>query len=90
VAGVEHPVTLRAMASVSDFDPTAFAAAFQRFLGDMERVVPPERNVLLDKVSAHLGTDPTGLPALTERYDPSEHPTSSWRSTSWPPTAGGS
>ena len=56
-----------------ELDPARFAAAFQRFLERFNDAVPPRSSKLRDLVAEHLGADPAGLPAFTERLHTSEH-----------------
>ena len=60
--------------SPDPFDPAEFAADFQQFLTSFARLIPAESNELRERVTAHLGIDPSGLSSVTEQLDPSEHP----------------
>ena len=55
------------------FDPSEFAAAFQRFLEEIHHLVP-SRSELHDKATTHLGEDPTNLPSVAVQLDASELP----------------
>jgi cell division protease FtsH len=56
-----------------EFDPARFALAFETFLNRFNEALPPRSSTLRRLVIEHLGEDPVGLPALTERFDVSEH-----------------
>jgi hypothetical protein len=56
------------------FDPEAFGRAFQAFLQHVHELVPDQDDSVRALATAHLGVEPGGLPSLSERFDPSEHP----------------
>jgi cell division protease FtsH len=51
-----------------------FAAQFRAFMAAIERSVPQEPSPLLQRLTDHLGTEPGGLPVVSDRYLAYEHP----------------
>lgn len=58
----------------AELSPARFGAAFRAFLEASLREAAPPGGPLLEKIRAHLGTDPTQLPVVTEEFDAFEHP----------------
>jgi hypothetical protein len=56
-----------------EVDVARFARSFELFLDRFREVLPPSASALRTLATDHLGADPSGLPAFTERLDPSEH-----------------
>jgi hypothetical protein len=57
-----------------DLDPARFGTAFKAFMEAVVAVAAPPSSPLLERIEAHLGTDPTQLPVIAEEYDAFEHP----------------
>lgn len=55
-------------------DPAVFAATFRRFMDVMNAQADPGGNPFLERISAHLGSDPNRLPVVVEEFDRFEHP----------------
>jgi hypothetical protein len=55
------------------FEVSDFAVAFQRFVNDIGELIPDPPDELRDRMVGHLGTDPAGLPSITEQLSPSDH-----------------
>jgi hypothetical protein len=56
------------------FDLEAFGRAFQAFMQHVNELVPSHESKVRRLAEAHLGVEPAGLPSMSERFDPSEHP----------------
>src|SRR5437762_8068995 len=55
-------------------DPRSFASAFKRFIDAMNAEAAKETNPLIERLRAHLGSDPGRMPIVTEDFDNYEHP----------------
>lgn len=55
-------------------DPENFGTAFKAFMQAVTDAATPPSSPLLERIVAHLGTDPTHLPVMSEEYDTFEHP----------------
>src|SRR6266508_888097 len=62
------------MADPNDLTPGAFGAAFKRFVDAMNAEAAKETNPLIERLRAHLGSDPGRMPIVTEDFDNYEHP----------------
>jgi hypothetical protein len=58
----------------SDDQPTQFARQFQRFLENLNQLVPDGQEGIRQRLVEHLGQDPSGHPTLVQPFDRSEHP----------------
>ena len=58
----------------SDLSPAHFGAAFKAFMDAVLAEARPPGGPLFERIQAHLGTDPTHLPVITEEFDSFEHP----------------
>jgi cell division protease FtsH len=57
-----------------ELDVAEFAREFQTFMHAMARLAPREEpSPLYQRLAEHLGRPPTGLPVVTEAYEPYEH-----------------
>jgi hypothetical protein len=63
-----------ATSAADDFDPSAFAQAFQRFLDDVHRMAAGVPSPIRDLLEGHLRHDPGELTAVADRLEPPEHP----------------
>ena len=54
--------------------PAEFGGLFKRFMDAMVAEAEPRSNPLRERLTAHLGSDPTRLPVTVEEYDTWEHP----------------
>jgi len=54
--------------------PADFGAAFKHFMDAVVAQAPPPTSPLHERLTAHLGADPAGLPVIVEEYDTWEHP----------------
>jgi hypothetical protein len=57
-----------------DISPARFGAAFKAFMDAVVAAAEPPLSPLLERIRAHLGTDPTRLPVVAEEFDSFEHP----------------
>lgn len=57
-----------------DLSPARFGTAFKAFMDAVVAESSPPRSPLLERIAAHLGTDPTRLPVIAEEFDSFEHP----------------
>jgi hypothetical protein len=57
-----------------DVDPVRFGTAFKAFMEAVVAAAVPPSSPLLERIQAHLETDPTQLPVIAEEYDAFEHP----------------
>ena len=58
-----------------DLSPVRFAAAFKTFMDAMlAQSAAGLASALLDRIRAHVGTEPTLLPVIAEELDPFEQP----------------
>ena len=57
-----------------DLPPERLASVFAEFIRRIASAARPPASPLLDRIAAHLGTDPTQLPATTEQFDTFEAP----------------
>ncbi len=55
-------------------DPANFGTAFKAFMEAVTEAAAPPSSPLRERILAHLGSDPTQLPVISEEYDPFEHP----------------
>jgi hypothetical protein len=55
-------------------DPAEFGAAFQEFMEAMTAAAAQPGNDLAERMRAHLGADPDGLPVTTAEFPLTEHP----------------
>ncbi len=62
------------MALADDLSPARFGTAFKAFMDAVIAEAAPLRSPLLERIQAHLGTDPTQLPVIAEEFDSFEHP----------------
>lgn len=60
--------------AADELSPERFGIAFKAFLETMNRVSSPADGALHERISEHLGADPTQLPVFSEELDPYEHP----------------
>ena len=51
-----------------------FAQQFQRFVENLNQLVPDGQDGIRQRLLEHLGHDPSGHPTLTQQFDRSEHP----------------
>jgi hypothetical protein len=56
------------------FEPAEFAQQFQRFVENLNQLVPDGQDGIRQRLLEHLGHDPSGHPTLTQPFDRSEHP----------------
>jgi hypothetical protein len=54
--------------------PKSFASAFKTFIDAMNAEAAKETNPLIERLRAHLGSDPGRMPIVTEDFDNYEHP----------------
>ena len=52
----------------------SFASAFKQFIDAMNAEAAKETNPLIERLRAHLGSDPGRMPIVTEDFDNYEHP----------------
>ena len=52
----------------------SFASAFKQFVDAMNAEAAKETNPLIERLRAHLGSDPGRMPIVTEDFDNYEHP----------------
>src|SRR5437867_9815387 len=52
-----------------DLPPERFASVFAEFIRRIASAARPPASPLLDRITAHLGSDPAQLPATTARFD---------------------
>ncbi|MFN8513085.1 MAG: AAA family ATPase [Thermomicrobiales bacterium] len=57
-----------------DLSPAQFGTAFKAFMDAVVAAASPPTSPLLERLRAHLGTDPTQLPVVSEEFDVFEHP----------------
>lgn len=57
-----------------DLPPERLASVFAGFIQQIAATVRPEPSPLLDKITAHLGSDPASLPVTLEQFDTFEQP----------------
>lgn len=55
-------------------DPPEFAASFRRFIELMNQQADPGGSPIVERIRAHLGSDPTKLPVLAEEWERYEQP----------------
>jgi cell division protease FtsH len=58
---------------VSDPQLAEFGRLFSEFLRRALEAAPAERSELVERLTDHLGTDPVGLPVVSETYEVFEH-----------------
>ena len=54
--------------------PNAFGVAFKAFMDAMLAQAASAESPLLERIRAHVGTDPATLPVIAEEFDAFEHP----------------
>jgi hypothetical protein len=59
---------------VSDIDPTGFAAAFKKFVDNMNATAAKETNPLVERLKGYLGDEPGHVPIVAEEFEAYEHP----------------
>ncbi len=57
-----------------EFDPARFATAFKEFMEAVTNAAEAPHSPLLERIQAHLGTNSTELPVVSEEYDTFDHP----------------
>lgn len=60
--------------SEGDLSPSHFGSAFKAFMDAVVAQAAPPSSPLLERIAAHLGTDPTQLPVIAEEFDTFEQP----------------
>jgi DNA polymerase III delta prime subunit len=60
--------------AADELSPSRFGAAFKAFMEAVAAAASPVTGTLHERISAHLGADPSNLPVFTEEFDPYEHP----------------
>jgi len=60
--------------TADELSPARFGAAFKAFLEAVNQAATPVEGTLHERISEHLGADPSLLPVFSEEFDPYEHP----------------
>ena len=55
-------------------DPIAFAAAFKKFIDNMNTEAAKETTTLIERLKAYLGDEPNTAPIVAEEFESYEHP----------------
>src|SRR5688572_13549437 len=56
-----------------DFDAVAFGHQFSRFLEQVQHLLPDRPSALVERLTAHLGRPPEGLPIVSASFPLYQH-----------------